>query len=623
MPTHDYWLRPTNLAFHDLTTRLSPPRNLRSLLGLGLKFIPNPLYTTRFNQLQAPGNGLAHLERSLRLACFFLAHPPPPSDYNPSMHLPSSWIPPDKFFPGILRDRLLNFAIALRTAFRPRRAIPNLALHHRHALEYLRTQKEFFVVHCDKNLGPAIIEREEYIRLAFRDHLSDRSTYHYLSSEETQEAILENETNLCLWLAQYKDVLLPSHFKYLVGYKATVTDPLPYFYLLMKIHKTPLKTRPIVSYSGSLFYGLGKWVDYYLQQVSRTFRSFLKSSFHLKHELDSLSLPPNCFLFTADATAMYTNIDSTAAINGIHRYIISNLSQFSDIPVDALISALKLIMNHNVFQFGDTAWLQLSGTAMGAPPAPPYATASFGTHEETILDDFADNLLLYRRYIDDVFGIWICHPDPATNDQLWTQFRRYLNLWHGLEWTVSPLSLSVQFLDLVISIVDGSVVCSLYQKPMNLHLYIPPRSAHPPGVLFGLIAGWIYRSFSLCTKRSDSNRNIRSLWKFLVARGYQPTLLRPLFKKALANVRPFDPSFSRTATDPDQDRFWLFKLDYHPQDPPSSTIQRLWQSTVAAPSLRKPLSKVDVHFQPIGERRFIVCYKRAPNLNNLLSYRKL
>jgi hypothetical protein len=55
-------------------------------------------------------------------------------------------------------------------------------------------------------------------------------------------------------------------------------------------------------------------------------------------------------------------------------------------------------MTHDVFKFGDTFWVQLSGTAMGAPPAPNYATLYFPQHL---------NLLYYGRYIDDGLGIWI------------------------------------------------------------------------------------------------------------------------------------------------------------------------------------------------------------------------
>ena len=37
--------RPKNLAFYDLCTELVPPHNLRSLLGLGLKYFSAPQLT--------------------------------------------------------------------------------------------------------------------------------------------------------------------------------------------------------------------------------------------------------------------------------------------------------------------------------------------------------------------------------------------------------------------------------------------------------------------------------------------------------------------------------------------------------------------------------------------------
>ena len=44
-PTWYYFSRPSHLAFHDFTRSKQPAKNLRSLLGLGLKFIPTPRYT--------------------------------------------------------------------------------------------------------------------------------------------------------------------------------------------------------------------------------------------------------------------------------------------------------------------------------------------------------------------------------------------------------------------------------------------------------------------------------------------------------------------------------------------------------------------------------------------------
>ena len=94
-----YFNRPTNLAFHDLTSRLSPPKNLRSLLGLGLKFIPTPHVPTLSSTLFSDKGAFPRLHRSIDLRCFFIdsnhLDPSQPSEgYNPRMYIPSEWKPP-------------------------------------------------------------------------------------------------------------------------------------------------------------------------------------------------------------------------------------------------------------------------------------------------------------------------------------------------------------------------------------------------------------------------------------------------------------------------------------------------------------------------------------------------
>ena len=67
---------------------------------------------------------------------------------------------------------------------------------------------------------------------------------------------------------------------------------------------------------------------------------------------------------------MYTNMGTGATLYRVGQFACANEKQ---LPVshEALMDALTLLMRNNVFQFGDTFWLQKVGTAMGAPPAPP------------------------------------------------------------------------------------------------------------------------------------------------------------------------------------------------------------------------------------------------------------
>eukprot|EP00957_Ditylum_brightwellii_P125293 9549810-Ditylum_brightwellii.AAC.1 len=59
---------------------------------------------------------------------------------------------------------------------------------------------------------------------------------------------------------------------------------------------------------------------------------------------------------------------------------------------------------------------------MGTPSAPTYATTTFGTHELCILRKFILRLLVYKRYLDDIFGIWVPPDNPDEKATEWRAF---------------------------------------------------------------------------------------------------------------------------------------------------------------------------------------------------------
>ena len=506
MPACFFFDRPNNLAFHDLTTTTKPPLNLRSLLGLGHKFCPTPRYSTSCVE-----KTFTRFNHDLYCKIFYAGKDFDTKEpYDPKMYINSEWTPSDWQIPTPAVRRYNNFRAHVVSLFHKKRVPSNLLTHQHLALRHLQLQKEFLVVQCDKNLGPAILEYDIYILRALKDHLLKTDTYRQLSYVEAQQYAIKIHTLINHWLMKFHRDILTSERKYIRTNVLQTIIPFPVFYLTMKVHKDPWATRPIVSCSGSLLYSLAVWVDRKLKEAAVVQASYVASSRDFKdHLLESMPFPPTAQLFVADAVSYYTNIKTQQALREIGNYLRQNEDRFRGIPIDALMAGLRLVMTYNVFTFGDTHWLQLSGTAMGTPPACNYATLFFAIHEDKILPSHP-NIACYKRYIDDACGVWVPSPDPDTNTANWLRFKSDMQTYHGVEWTFTPLASSVDFLDITVSIREGIISTTLYEKALNLYLYISPHSCHPPGVLTGLVLGNCHRIYTLCTDQTDVKYHLRN-----------------------------------------------------------------------------------------------------------------
>ena len=267
----------------------------------------------------------------------------------------------------------------------------------------------FLIIPCDKNLGPAIIERHYYRKIAMRDHLSDTTTVS-LTTSAIDRYSSDITKNFLAWLITHHEALTKMERAFLRKKLKSNQSPYARFYLTLKAHKLKpgqtvdqLNSRPIVSCPGSLFHGLGVWVDRKLQEVAQKTVSYFKNTLELKKELLDLNLPTNARLFTADAVSMYTNIPTHTVLKLIGKYLNQYQRKHNnEYPKDTIRAGLRLIMTMNIFTFGDLTLKQLNGTAMGTPPPLPYATIYYGIHEEKFLPHHAQRVIFYRRFIDDV-----------------------------------------------------------------------------------------------------------------------------------------------------------------------------------------------------------------------------
>jgi hypothetical protein len=323
--------------------------------------------------------------------------------------------------------------------------------------------------------------------------------------------------------------------------------------------------------------------------------TYVKDSFQFLNDLQGLHLPTQARLFTCDAVSIYTNIDSSHGLIIIQAWLDEYKEELpTDFPTSLFLKKIRIIMIHNVFQFDNTFWLQTCGTSMGTSCACAYATLHWGyIKRKLIIPKWKNNLLLLRRFINDKFGIWVGTPEDFNN------FIVNINSYSQLQWETNGLSKVTNFLDLTISInANGTINIKTYQKPTNLHLYIPPTSAHPPGIVKSIVYGNLRQYWLQNTNVLDFIEIAKQFADRLSAQGYDINTIINLFSAAAKKL-----DNKTTATKRTTDDTIYLHWTWHPRD-------------ISKPKLRAIFNKELK--EKSGFNNLIIAYSRPKNLQDCL-----
>jgi len=239
------------------------------------------------------------------------------------------------------------------------------------------------------------------------------------------------------------------------------------------------------------------WNPFRLQILSHTFICLRKYT-RIPGPLDQLPLSPEAS-FTALDDGLITNF----------RRLFQN---FLLLPEVCIVDQV-----HRPF-------LHLSGCAMGThmPPRCIFTCTRDGSSRHSPHVHFT------QATSNDVFGIWT-PTDHATAADEWTQFKSSFDTFGLLCWDFSSHSQSVVFLDLLISLPDdGIITTDLFDKNLNLHLYLPPASMHPPSTIKGLVIGALFGIDTLCQSPQHRLLHKQMFFKRLYCCGFRPTTILPL-----------------------------------------------------------------------------------------------
>ena len=200
--------------------------------------------------------------------------------------------------------------------------------------------------------------------------------------------------------------------------------------------------------------------------------SYIKDSNDFISKIKNIDIPNDAVLVTADVVGLYPGIPHEAGLSALRETLDKRTRK--EIPTENLIKMAEFVLKNNFFEFDTNVYQQISGTAIGTKFAPPYACIFMDQLETKFLENQNLKPLVWFRYIDDIFFIWIHSEENLRN------FMAEFNLFSDdIKFTYEYNKDSISFLDLKVILSNGKLITSLYCKPTDCHQYLHYGSCHP------------------------------------------------------------------------------------------------------------------------------------------------
>jgi len=523
---------PLGAAFFNLTEENLPTEVVHTL-NLGLKHIPTP----HINFQRAKDTLINCVDRyarnftiKLHFANVEYTQPTIPKIDN------NNWMPPDDNSPHktSMKAYLSSIKEAIKRINTPLNAYKSNPMDH-----YIRYTKKwlpssgYIVKPSDKNLGACIMSKIMYESMCYV-HLNDTTTYAKVSNYDTERIYKRLQDILhrhgVLYKSNNKRSINGENIKCftplarsLLQLQGKDTLRLAVFYVLPKLHKAinPIPSRPIVSNINSITYHASKYLHNLLWELRGNIKTIV---FSTREALQRFMLLTNvkstdCIL-CADVKALYPSIPINFGIVKVRSFLIKYLESRI---VDRTCSILHWILTSNYMEFNNEVYLQLSGTAMGTPVAVMYANIVLYEMECNFLPNFTP--IIYVRYIDDILVI-------INEVDAYNMVTAFNSQCMNIQLESVTVGLTGTFLDLSLTIKNGLLHTTLYQKSMNKYLYIKPTSQHNRKVLINFIRSEISRYRLYCSCRITFYMTCQQFVSRLRQRGYTNSIIN----EALSNL---------------------------------------------------------------------------------------
>jgi hypothetical protein len=375
----------------------------------------------------------------------------------------------------------------------------------------------------DKGLGFCVMDSSWYY-IQMKRHLGDTETYEQLE----YFPIGKIKRELIKILNTFKDVLPKSdRERIFTAARNHDSNKLPEIYLIPKIHKNPVKTRPVVPEFDSITKTVSKFLDKILQPLVHKHKWILGGTGDLIDMLESTTIDlKDPIIMSADIVSMYTSIHTNQGIA-----LVTQVMKEYNIPKNKILcyqQLLKWLFNNNYFKFNNTLYRQKRGAPMGSSCIPTFANLLMARIEATkIFTNITSErpMPIYGRLIDDTIMVI-----ERTDVGFWKDIFLKCNQYLDFTFDSSIDNNSVPMLDL--NLFVGPKFASYrkldfigYQKPFNNNIYTAPDSYVPLNYRFSWIIGENIRLIRNNDNEEAYQNQLKEYVDSLLKRGYDNAVI--------------------------------------------------------------------------------------------------
>lgn len=439
-------------------------------------------------------------------------------------------------------------------------------------------ENNYVVTNTDKNLGIAVSERTWLVENTRK--LLDNSDDYREVMEIMINSICDSQCTKMELIACEAEAYL-SNGKQLAAFLRSKITPargkhhIPTFYGIPKIHKEPVKMRPILPCFNAIQNPAAKYVSKKLKPIIQSAPTIIHGSKDLAIKLSKVRLLPNrqWFIVTGDVVAFYPNIPLGQCIDIVtdlhtEHYYSANANTPEVVPSEEALREEKIFIdclrigNENlVCQHTQKFYRQTRGLAMGVADSPDLANL-YGYYFERrngILNH--PQIPFYGRYIDDCLAIVYASSD-----------REAINVVAGLvkfdgcqiEWSASDHFQN--FLDMTIyrDPADNRIQHMPFRKARNHQERIPWISHHPRDVKRGTYLGELSRLAALSSRIDHYSDAVKGLAALYCKRGYPHELVQKWTREnfAVRWQKRLEAAAPR-ASDAEHDAVLVLKSEYN------------------------------------------------------------